>query len=57
MNMMTKAPIAQDVIPSDVVPTYDAHDLLQGSVTARIVLDGNVYTLRLTRSGKLILTK
>lgn len=38
-------------------PLYDARDLIKGGDTARIMLDGQVYTLRLTRSGKLILTK
>ncbi|MEI4232419.1 hemin uptake protein HemP [Roseovarius sp. D22-M7] len=37
--------------------THDARDLVQENGTARIVLDGQVYTLRITRSGKLILTK
>lgn len=42
---------------SETKPLYDARDLTKGGDTARIVLDGQVYTLRLTRSGKLILTK
>ena len=57
MNMMTHPPEAKDAITSELGPVYNAHELLSGSVTARIVLDDNVYTLRLTRSGKLILTK
>jgi len=36
---------------------HDARDLTAGSNTAMIVLDGQVYTLRITRAGKLILTK
>ncbi|RVT84342.1 hemin uptake protein HemP [Rhodobacteraceae bacterium CCMM004] len=39
------------------VPTYDARDLIRGGVQARIVLDTQVYWLRITRAGKLILTK
>jgi hemin uptake protein HemP len=37
-------------------PVYDARDLTRDGVAA-IVLDGQVYTLRITRAGKLILTK
>ena len=37
--------------------TYDARDLVRDGTTARILLDGQVYTLRITRAGKLILTK
>ncbi len=36
---------------------YDARALTEGANTALIVLDGQVYTLRITRAGKLILTK
>jgi hemin uptake protein HemP len=32
-------------------------DLTEGGDQARIVIDGQVYTLRITRAGKLILTK
>lgn len=38
-------------------PTHDARDLTRGGICAQIVLDGQVYTLRITRAGKLILTK
>ncbi|KIT17569.1 hemin uptake protein HemP [Jannaschia aquimarina] len=40
-----------------VVPAYRAEELLAGARTATIRLGDQVYTLRLTRSGKLILTK
>jgi hemin uptake protein HemP len=36
---------------------HDARMLTGGATTALIVLDGQVYTLRITRAGKLILTK
>ena len=36
---------------------YDARKLVGEGQTASIVLDGKVYTLRITRAGKLILTK
>lgn len=38
-------------------PLHDARVLTKGGVQARIVLDGQVYALRITRAGKLILTK
>ncbi|PWR03590.1 hemin uptake protein HemP [Meridianimarinicoccus roseus] len=38
-------------------PLHDARRLTGPDRTARIVLDGQVYTLRITRAGKLILTK
>jgi hemin uptake protein HemP len=41
----------------DPHPSHDARDLTKGGDQARIVLDGQVYTLRITRAGKLILTK
>jgi hemin uptake protein HemP len=39
------------------LPAYNARDLTEGGDQARIVLDGQIYTLRITRAGKLILTK
>ncbi len=39
------------------LPTYDANDLTKGGIQAQIVLQDKVYTLRITRAGKLILTK
>ncbi|WP_299962995.1 hemin uptake protein HemP [uncultured Roseobacter sp.] len=41
----------------DKLPAYDARDLIPEGTQARLVLDGTVYTLRITRAGKLILTK
>jgi hemin uptake protein HemP len=41
----------------DTTPAHDARRLVGGNNCARIVLDGQVYTLRITRAGKLILTK
>ncbi|HCZ00525.1 MAG: hemin uptake protein HemP [Rhodobacterales bacterium RIFCSPHIGHO2_02_FULL_62_130] len=46
-----------DTILSAQVPCHDARMLLGGQMTAQIVLDDQVYTLRLTKAGKLILTK
>ncbi|TXI00557.1 MAG: hemin uptake protein HemP [Pseudorhodobacter sp.] len=39
------------------VPIHDATRLTRGGNLARIVLNGQVYSLRITRQGKLILTK
>ncbi|MCO8146761.1 hemin uptake protein HemP [Rhodovulum tesquicola] len=38
-------------------PVHEARILTGGGTTAMIVLDGACYTLRITRAGKLILTK
>lgn len=38
-------------------PYHDVTDLMQGGRIAYIQNDGQVYTLRITRAGKLILTK
>lgn len=43
--------------PAEVLPLYDATDLTQGGGLAQIRLEEQVYTLRITRAGKLILTK
>jgi hemin uptake protein HemP len=42
---------------TETVPVHDARLLTEGTDRARIVLDGKVYDLRITRAGKLILTK
>lgn len=39
------------------IPIYDARDLVRDGTQARIVLDDQCYWLRVTRAGKLILTK
>lgn len=39
------------------VPVHDARDLVGAGTQATILLDGQAYTLRVTRAGKLILTK
>ena len=43
--------------PEDTLPIYEATDLTQGGDLARIKLSDQLYTLRITRAGKLILTK
>lgn len=42
---------------SPAVPRHDARRLTGESPTAEIELDGQIYTLRITKAGKLILTK
>ncbi|SIS56094.1 hemin uptake protein HemP [Phaeovulum vinaykumarii] len=42
---------------TDALPAHDATDLTQGGNLANITLNGQTYTLRITRAGKLILTK
>ncbi|MCB1360432.1 MAG: hemin uptake protein HemP [Rhodobacter sp.] len=38
-------------------PRHSARALTQGGTQAQIELDGKIYDLRITRAGKLILTK
>ncbi|MDG1472652.1 MAG: hemin uptake protein HemP [Ascidiaceihabitans sp.] len=49
--------VSETVPQTNVLPTYLAKDLTDGGDLARIVLDEQTYTLRITRAGKLILTK
>lgn len=42
---------------SDTSPLHDATTLTAGGRVARIHLNGQLYALRITRQGKLILTK
>ena len=44
-------------VPEDDSPTYNAAELTKGGNLARIVIANQIYTLRITKSGKLILTK
>lgn len=47
---------AQPVAAEDI-PQHRAQALMDGGNIAHIKLDGQIYTLRITRAGKLILTK
>jgi hemin uptake protein HemP len=56
------APILPEAFTSapqltDTTPLHDAARLTRGGNLARILLNGQVYSLRITRAGKLILTK
>ena len=42
---------------AEPLPSHAARDLTGGGSQAQIELDGQIYTLRITRAGKLILTK
>lgn len=46
-----------DVCEATQQPSFDAREMLGNNLTARIQLDSQTYILRLTRQGKLILTK
>lgn len=51
------APTAASTFHNDTTPVHDALHLTAGGPVARILLNGQVYALRITRAGKLILTK
>ena len=57
MGLMMNARPAPTPQLVDDTPSYDAQDLTGQEGLARIVLNDQVYTLRITRAGKLILTK
>ncbi len=54
MNSMSDLPAPT---PTRTITTYDARDLMGHDVQVCILLDGQEYFLRITRAGKLILTK
>ena len=55
MNMTFIQPTTPQPVPN--LPVHDAIDLTQGGGLAHIQLGDQLYTLRITRAGKLILTK
>ena len=55
MNQIT--PIVERKGDMPRTPVHRAEDLTRGGQTARILLGNQVYTLRITKLGKLILTK
>lgn len=59
MNAMHHPPHSAASLPQEVkpLPAYDVREVMQGGTQVRMVLDGTVYFLRITRAGKLILTK
>ncbi len=57
MSLMQNLPSPHSVDQADDTALYDARDLILNGIKAEIVLDGQTYVLRITRVGKLILTK
>lgn len=57
MNMMTDVPKPMPGFNRPDTDTYNARDLIKDGAQATIVLDQQIYVLRITRAGKLILTK
>ena len=57
MNAMTELPQPTIAPQSSKIEAYDARDLIKDGMQVQIVLDEQVYVLRITRAGKLILTK
>jgi hemin uptake protein HemP len=58
--MQSSSPTARqepEPVTSLTRPCHDARSLTAGGPAAEIALDGKTYTLRITRQGKLILTK
>ncbi|WP_272004850.1 hemin uptake protein HemP [Roseovarius sp. ZX-A-9] len=55
--MSFHTPPRKQIVANNQLPAYDARDLMQGGDQAQIVLGDQTYTLRITRAGKLILTK
>jgi hemin uptake protein HemP len=57
MSLMQKLPGPSPANQPVEQAVHDARALVPNGTTANIVLDGQTYTLRITRAGKLILTK
>lgn len=55
--MQTDADCAAGAAGQTALPHHLATDLTDGGTLARIQLDNQYYLLRITRAGKLILTK
>lgn len=53
----TPSPARCDASQVEPIPCHDAVDLTKGGPVAHIRLNGQHYALRITRQGKLILTK
>lgn len=57
MSVMAQVPQSKTAPEAPQMDTYDARDLIRDGAQAAIVLDNQTYYLRITRAGKLILTK
>ncbi len=54
---MIRAQTGPDPTLQAAAACHDARELTAGGHIAHVILDGQTYTLRITRAGKLILTK
>jgi hemin uptake protein HemP len=57
MTLMPHPPLTPTQRPAPALPCHEARDLTGPEGLGLIRLDGQIYTLRITRAGKLILTK
>jgi hemin uptake protein HemP len=57
MSIQSQSDFAGAHLAATNPPIHAARELTGGGTQARIELDGKVYDLRITRAGKLILTK
>lgn len=57
MTVHSRVPAMAEYPRTDPRPVWNARDLTADGQQATIVLDGQAYMLRITRAGKLILTK
>lgn len=55
--MIAQHPSEQSLQGNGALPIHNAEDLTGADGRAHISLGGQIYTLRITRAGKLILTK
>jgi len=56
-DAMQQTPSVSIPLADPSLPVHEALTLMQGGTKAFITANGQVYTLRITRQGKLILTK
>ena len=56
-QMLTTSVEKQMLTTLKKLPTYAAKSLTKGMDQAQIILGDQIYTLRITRAGKLLLTK
>ena len=54
---LAQAPVPVPMREPEPRPRHDARQLTSGGPEAEVLLDGMRYVLRITRQGKLILTK
>ena len=57
MNAIAEVPKAKVLSPPQNIEAYDAREIIKNGVQVCLVLDEQTYFLRITRAGKLILTK